>query len=149
MLEDPISQQGNPNTFYEYLRVNNVTTYDEIIKEIIKRPVQRMINGYCIKGTSQLFNRYEYIRVDKRVEFFFLEVFFSSITLLSDDKIHEVLNMLPKRIHTVLLSKALLRDVWKISFLGFYDNNVIHKSILESNIPELSAILNVKVIYPS
>jgi hypothetical protein len=57
--------------------------------------------------------------------------------------------MLPKRIHTVLLSKALLRDVWKISFLGFYDNNVIHKSILESNIPELSAILNVKVIYPS
>jgi hypothetical protein len=76
MLEDPISQQGNPNTFYEYLRVNNVTTYDEIIKEIIKRPVQRMINGYCIKGTSQLFNRYEYIRVDKRVEFFFLEIFF-------------------------------------------------------------------------
>jgi hypothetical protein len=148
-LENPISQQGDPNSFYEYLKVNNISTFDQITTEVIERPIERFIDGYCVVGSSKLFKHYEFIRIDKHVEFFSLELFFPSLIFFNDVLIQEILNKLGSHVHTIFLSKAFLRDVYKISVIGLYDDNQIHKEFLESSLSEIAKRLNAIAIYPN
>jgi hypothetical protein len=149
--EHPIMDRVNPNSFFEYVKVKNSKTLKAVLEDVIQRPKEeRNIKGYILRNEYSTFNSPEYIRTDKRTQFFSLEFFVGSIAQIDDNAIENIINMLPEdRVHCVLLSKALLRDVWKVSFLGLYDNNDIHKEYLEKLLPELKERFDAKEIYPT
>lgn len=114
--------------FLEYRLVGEVIDFDKL-SEFIMPPSQRKIKPFKLEntfnGVLESHNLYERlnIRVDLRESIFIVDFHLSSILEFDYVVIKKILHSFKKankNIVRVILSRALLRDTFKLSFIGSY-----------------------------
>lgn len=145
IVDDPYVER---NSFTEYFKLNNRSTLKEVIADLKIRPTGRFIKGYLITSNGILFDRQDIVRIDKKVEYFTLEIFLPSLSFLSENFLDRMKKLLPHQLKYILLPRTLLRDQDKVHFIGIYDNNPYHISYLENNIEEIIQRASAQQIHP-
>jgi hypothetical protein len=148
MYESPLDQYVNLNSFSEYKKLNRYNNLQGIKKLTLERPNIRNIIGFIVKEGTSYFDFEYYARIDRRVEFFSFEIFVPSIVALNKEFIDKFLGLLDGKVKNIFYSKALLRDVYKVFFIGCYDQNPYHLEIMDSLLPEIKERYNAIDINP-
>lgn len=125
--DDINSNKINLNNFSEYLiAATDVLSFQEIINNTIERPIFRKITGYTVINKASIYEVIDFVRLDKRVEFFSFEIFIQKRNLITGDLVETILKIFRGNIKYTFLSNPLLRDAYKLSFFGIYEKGSEH-----------------------
>ena len=114
----------NPDSFTEYSFADKTKSIHDIINFTIERPENRIIAGFQIVPKSFLFEKSEFIRVDKRLEFFIFEIYVTDRKVIDKNFVTSIEKKFNGSIRYVFLSNPLLRNSYKICFLGSYEDSI-------------------------
>jgi DNA-binding protein Fis len=128
------SEKVNLNTFTEYLNAASVSSYREIVINTMERPLFRMIQGYKVVNKTTLYELIDFVRLDKRVEFFSFEIYIQKRNIINRELVDSIRSFFDGTIKYIFLSNPLLRDAYKLSFYGVYDQKKEHLMELDSYI---------------
>lgn len=139
--------ETNPSFFTEYSFADKTKSINDIINFTLERPENRIIAGFQIVPKSSLFEKREFIRVDKRVEFFIFEIYVTDRKVIDKNFVTSIERKFNGEIRYIFLSSPLLRDSYKICFFGLYEDSVNDLQKLQEFIIDFKrCILNEQIL---
>ncbi|WP_424474914.1 hypothetical protein [Oceanobacillus kimchii] len=145
-IQNPLS--SNVNNLSEYLYAAERKNLKDILLNLT-RPNTRIIRGYVInEALNDTIYLNTEIRVDRKVEYYCVEIFLYTLNSIDVPKLVYLMNELLINVKYVLVSNTLLRDRYKLLFFGTYDNYPLHENELKTHLNKLQHVKYLTQIYP-
>jgi hypothetical protein len=154
MIGLPSLEDRKNYEFFEYRLIGKVIRFNDLI-DYIKRPQIREITPYKLENTFKdsldfiISNDHLNIRVDLRKSFFIIEFYLKSRLDFNNNMLKKMIDSFKsgnKKLITVVETRALLRDTFKLSFIGCY--KLEEKDIAINYRDYLVSIQNGEILYP-